>query len=200
MEEDFVGVKFEANLSEKEVSFSQQEASVASELIEWSKRFSKENLAPTFESDNALRSAGNLSFRFGGGFVITSSGGNFDRDSIKDLVLVTDFDFETGKVYAEGLHNPSSESLIHALVYQTRPDVTAVFHGHDDLILEKADELELSQVSRLPYGSKQLAKEVSHALQNSDFVVMKGHGFVCVGSSIKRAGELTLEVSAKAKG
>lgn len=199
MQEDFVGVKFEAFLDNKPVSFSLDGKAKAVELVQWCKRFEKEGLAPSFESGGALRSAGNISFRVGGGFVITPSGGNFANDAVEDLVLVESFDFKAGKVFAQGLHYPSSESLLHALVYKNRPDVSAVFHGHDNLVLEKAGKLGLVRVPKLPYGSKELAEAVSGALSKTDFVAMNGHGFVSVGKSMAAAGEKALTVHENAR-
>ena len=56
-----------------------------------------------------------------------------------------------------------------------------------------AEKLDLP-VTRKEYspGTQSLAKEVVKILEKSKLIVLKNHGFVCLGSTIEEAGELAL--------
>ena len=69
---------------------------------------------------------GNISVRSQpGGFVITPSGISYDNLNEADLVVVD----ERGERIA-GNRQPSSERLLHAAIYQARPDVRGIVHTH----------------------------------------------------------------------
>ncbi len=198
--EEFAGVKFKVLLKQVQPAFSPLEKALADELLEWGKKFAKEGLAPQYAHEQGTRSAGNLSFRASGGFVITASGKDFSTASLGDLVVVKKCNFEEGVVHAEGLKRPSSETLMHFLIYENRRDVNAVLHGHDELVLGKARELGFAETGHeVPYGSKELAKETLNALgENGTYAVIKGHGFASVGESIQAAGNAAISAHNKA--
>src|SRR6187401_2283731 len=107
-------------------------------LGHWCSVFDSEGMAPV----EGGASAGNLSFRTSRGFVITAT-----RSLLKtglgwrDFVEVVREDWLDYELHVLGERVPSSDSFLHARIYALRPDVGAVFHGHDDLVLEHADSL-----------------------------------------------------------
>ncbi len=200
MDEEFGGVKFRVLLREELPGFSQKEHGQAAELLSWCKRFAEAGIAPHFDFGGKKRSAGNLSFRAHGGFVITSSGKDFASVSLKDLVLVKKCSFEEGVVHAQGFAPPSSETLMHFLIYEGRPEINAVFHGHDDVVLETAQALGVLETPRpCPYGSKELARWVAETLgKTGKYAVIKEHGFTSIGSTMEDAGKTAFDVHNKA--
>jgi len=161
------------------------------DLRRWAKVFHAKNLAPII---NGV-SCGNFSFRVRPGendFIITASQMGFDKELPTDgFVLVKDCDFAKGIITAVGSREPSSESMLHFAVYQARPEVNAVFHGHSPEILANSKKLNLVEtVTQEPFGTATLAQSVLKVLGDNDFVVMKGHGFVALGEAIDEAGEL----------
>ena len=95
------------------------------ELKEWCERFQKACLTPEFEGNYT----GNLSFRSKEGFVITASGLKNKQNLSNDcFVYVKNYDQQSKAVYVEGRKQPSSESVMHYLIYKTCRDVNAVFH------------------------------------------------------------------------
>jgi len=167
------------------------------ELKKWSKKFQKNGLAPEFEGNYT----GNLSFRSGEGFVITASGLKNKENLTADcFVIVEDYDKKTNTFMVEGKKKPSSESIMHHLLYRMCGDVNAVFHGHNDLIVKYAEKLKLT-VTRKEYesGTIELAKEVLKILGDMKLIVLRNHGFVSVGTTMKEAGEQALATLAQSK-
>ncbi len=160
------------------------------ELKEWSEKFQRNGLTPEVEGNYT----GNLSFRSGEGFVITASGLKSKENLADDcFVYVKAYDEKTNTFIVEGKRKPSSESIMHHLIYKKCKDVIAVFHGHNDLIVTNAEKLKLP-VTEKEYesGTIDLAKEVVNVLGDNKLIVLKNHGFVSLGTTMNEAGELAL--------
>ena len=139
------------------------------------------------------KATGNLSFRTGGGFIITPTGTDPVTLTINDFVEVIGVDEK--EVRVAGTREPSSECRMHAAIYAARPDVNAVFHGH------YAPALQLTSVAitthEVTYGTPAMATETVQALGAGNFVVMRGHGFVAVGLAMRAAHAAAVEVLAR---
>jgi len=160
------------------------------ELKEWSEKFQKNGLTPEVEGNYT----GNLSFRSKEGFVITASGLK-NKENLTDacFVYVKDYNKKTNTFYVEGKNKPSSESVMHDLIYKTCEDINAVFHGHNDLIVKNSEKLKLPITEKeYEWGTIQLATEVLKVLDDNKLIVLKNHGFVSLGKTMKEAGELAL--------
>ncbi len=98
---------------------------------------------------------------------------------------------------------PSSDSFLHEKIYVDRPDVEAIFHGHDEIVLQYAEnlakEMNLAFTPReIPFGTKEDALETAASLGENRYIIRKGHGFVSVGGSMDEAGEYSLQVHNRA--
>ena len=92
-------------------------------------------------------------------------------------------------VYATGTRHPSSESMLHYAIYRQRPDVNAVFHGHCSELLQSATLLGITETEKKePYGTIELVNSVLKISEKDNFLIMKKHGFISLGNSIKEAG------------
>lgn len=165
------------------------------ELKFWCGEFHRLNFAPPYGEF----SQGNLSFRLKkdeDAFVITGSQvGWKDRLSDDKFVTVTGCDLSRGVVYATGLRDPSSESMMHFAIYRRRPDVQAVFHGHSREVLSCPGELAIRKTrEKRPYGSLELVESVLEVLDEEMFVILKKHGFVSLGGTMRDAGELAIRI------
>ena len=129
-------------------------------------------------------------------FVITGSQvGWKDRLTDDKFVTVSDCDLSRGVVYATGLRDPSSESMMHYAIYQRRPDVQAVFHGHSREVLSCPEKLAIRETrEKKPYGSLELVESVLEVLDREMFVVLKRHGFVSLGGTMREAGDLAVRI------
>jgi ribulose-5-phosphate 4-epimerase/fuculose-1-phosphate aldolase len=187
------GVKFETVFLSK----NPPDDNRTDQLIYWCRRFDKLGLAP--------KSAGNLSFRTKEGFIITATGVELRAVEKDNLVEVQKVEMKEGRilVHVKGKVVPSKESVLHRGVYDLRPEINAVFHTHDQLVLESTDKLKLPCTEgEQPRGSYELAKEVQRILGLSTgarYLVLRNHGVVSMGESMEEAGRLAEDMNKMAQ-
>jgi ribulose-5-phosphate 4-epimerase/fuculose-1-phosphate aldolase len=162
------------------------------ELKEWCERFQKNGLTPEIEGNYT----GNLSFRTENEFIITASGLKSKENlSNNCFVRVKSYNVRSNTVYAEGTRQPSSEAIMHFLIYKTRKEINAIFHGHNDTMLVNTRKLKLPiTATEHEPGSIELANEVLRVLGNNNLIVMKNHGFISMGKTMNEAGKQALAI------
>jgi L-fuculose-phosphate aldolase len=160
------------------------------ELNKWCGEFQKHGLTPVVDGNYT----GNLSFRSNGGFVITASGLKSKENlSPESFVYIKKYDKKTNTFFVVGKKMPSSESIMHYLIYKYCKRINSVFHGHHNLIVVNARKMGLTITEKeFESGTLELAKEVLRVLGNNKIVVLKNHGFVSFGKTMKEAGESAL--------
>ncbi len=180
------GVKFKTEFVFREIPNDPR----IEELKKWCKIFHDLNLAPAYEGG----SFGNLSFRLKEGqneFIITGSKIGLKDNLTNDcFVKVINCDFKNNLISAQGSREPSSESLLHFAIYQKRPEINAVFHGHNCEKLDLKTAIETKEEK--PYGTIELVDSVLEVLGNNNFIIMKNHGFLVLGRSMEEAGEIII--------
>ena len=170
-------------------------------LIYWCKLFHEQKLAPNHKTG----SFGNLSFRIEQNrniFIISSSGSDFGNFlKAENFVQVESCNFFKKTVYCHGIREPSSEAMLHYAIYQNRPDISAIFHGHSEEILNSAENLNIPETSKKEeYGTMELVESVLKIIPDTNFLIMKNHGFLSLGETIEEAGENTLKLLKKISG
>jgi L-fuculose-phosphate aldolase len=189
MSEKYVGTKFSCRMFKGGYELDLKKAN---ELIKWCKLFDKEGFCPSYGSGNC----GNMSFRHESGFVITPTACFFRNLTYKDLVFIESVDFQRRIVSCTGGREPSSETFLHAKVYQRRKDINSVFHAHSDRILNVADAFRIPTTEKeQPYGSLELAQEVEKILSKGNLLVMRNHGFISLGKTMQDAWNNILNIS-----
>jgi L-fuculose-phosphate aldolase len=148
------------------------------------------------------QTSGNISVKLASGDIyITPSSMEYDVITNDDIVVVG----PDGKV-REGTRVPSSETPLHCLVYETRPEVSAIVHTHSPnattlavlgmsipavhymIAVLRTTRIEVA--SYATYGTDELARNVRDAfVAPSKAVLIANHGMVAVGSKLKEAAD-----------
>lgn len=126
----------------------------------------------------------------------------------EDIVIV-DFD---GNTLTSG--KPSSEVNMHLEIYKKRDDINGIVHTHSPYAtgfafsnkkikrLEGFGEIKNPYLPDIEYekpGSAELAKSASEGIGDSDVLVLKNHGVICVSENLKEAESLAVFVEESAK-
>jgi L-fuculose-phosphate aldolase len=181
--EVYAGVKFRTIF----ISHQSPQDARLPELLWWSRRLAELGVLAT--------AMGNISFRTQNGFIISPTGTDPRTMTDDQFVEVVSVDRAERTTRVHGRTEPSSESMLHDAIYRARPDVGAVFHGHNSRVLETADQLALPVTLReQPYGTTALVDEVLALLPGHDLLVMRNHGFVAVGTDMTEAGRRVEEL------
>ena len=156
--------------------------------------------------------AGNVSARFKGEdgdvIAITPTLKSLYELNEEDIVLV---DLE-GNLLTKG--KPSSEVDLHLEIYKKRSDVYGIVHTHSPYATGFAFSSKrikrhegfgaintpfLEDIEYEAPGSMKLAKSASKAIGDEDVLILKQHGVLCVGDSLKEATLLATFVEETAK-
>ncbi len=148
--------------------------------------------------------SGNLSARYGEGFLITPSGFGADGLTENDIVFVN----LSGK--SCGRWQPSSEWLFHRDIYVERPEFGAIVHTHSNaattlaclrrdippfhymLALLGGDSLRCA--SYATFGTQALSDNALVAMKDRRACLLANHGMIAAGKNLADAFKYTVEV------
>ena len=167
--------------------------------------------AYVFERGLVSGKAGNVSARFKGEsgdiVAITPTLKSLADLREEDIVLVN----EKGEILSKG--KPSSEVGMHLAIYREKPDVYGIAHTHSPYATgfafsnKKIKRLEvgaikseyLKDIEYFKPGSQELAEAASEALKTEDAIILKNHGVIATGETVKEAAALVEFVEEIAK-
>lgn len=193
-EKDYTGIKFKL--------YKQSEDNPNHNLLPKLKKHCAELQELNFAPQNKSGSAGNLSFRIApakDAFIITCSNTRL-RENMpdNDFAVVLNIELEANSVEAVGKRSPSSESLMHGALYRARPEINAIFHGHDAQIIKLGNTTDIPETNKEEaYGTPELVCEILKVPGNPNFVILKNHGFVALGKNMQDAADIVKEVKEK---
>ena len=162
------------------------------QVCDWAKRAYQDGL---FEG-----TCGNLSAfdREKGIVVITPSGVSYDRYRPEDMVVI---DLE-GNVL-EGNYAPSSEWIMHTMVYRQKPEVNAIIHTHSpyasafavrnqpipavliEMIPTLGGDVPLAEFG-MP-GTEEVGAQAVKVLKGRGGCLLANHGVLAIGDTLERA-------------
>ena len=161
------------------------------ELVQYARRLTADGLV--------VGTAGNISIRLGDEIVITPTSIPYERIERDDLCVLG----------VDGRRRPSSETRLHTRIYETT-DAAAVVHTHSPFATTLAcvvDVLPAIHYSihrfggdTIPvveyelFGSRALADRVALAVRDRRGVLLRNHGAVTYGSSLREAYDLTVQL------
>ncbi len=146
-----------------------------------------------YDRKYVVGSGGNVSIKKGDKIYITPTGSILGLLEKEDIAIIN----LNGEVIKG---NPSSERYLHLEIYKKREDVNAIIHTHSLIstylsLIDKKIELltpegeiflkNVGYVDYYPPGSYELAKKVAE--KTEDCIILKKHGVVCLGKTLKEA-------------
>jgi L-ribulose-5-phosphate 4-epimerase len=147
---------------------------------------------------------GNISVRNGkeSSFIISGSAtGGFAFLKQSDYSLVTNYKINEDTIFCTGLTKASSESLTHAAVYESLPEVGAVVHVHCLWLWKKLLNDYPATSSEIEYGTPEMAYAVGKLAseingREEKIIVMGGHqeGILAFGSNLTEATSQILNI------
>lgn len=174
------------------------EAALRATLAETARETTRQGLNPG--------ASGNVSVRFGEGFLVTPSGLPNAALDAGQMVFVT----MDGA--AHGALKPSSEWRIHRDIYRARPELAAVVHAHSlhavslaclrraippfHYMVAAAGGKDIRCAAYATFGTQALSDAVLAALDGRRACLMANHGQVAAGARLEDALALALEVEA----
>jgi len=170
------------------------------DLNAWRQRMYVANLVGAYPDGIGF---GNVSQRLQGDrFVISGSKtGNYPELGPEHYALVETVDILQNRVSCKGATIASSESMSHAVIYQLRPEVQAVFHVHHLELWEKVLYKIPTTDPAAPYGSPEMAFEIQKLFKTTDVdeqcvFAMAGHreGLFGFGKNLDEAGNILLKL------
>ena len=148
--------------------------------------------------------SGNLSVRWGDGFLVTPSGMEYDSLKPSDIVAMD----MAGRT--RGARKPSSEWRIHRDILASRPEAGAVLHAHPPyattlavlgrgipafhymVAMAGGDSIRCAPYET--FGTEELSRAALKALRGRRACLMANHGMVVFGRDIPHALRIALEV------
>lgn len=129
--------------------------------------------------------AGNVSCLSKEGFLVSTTGSELDKLKIGSNFSKVTFYSTEKNINFFGEKLPSSESYMHLLIYQKRPDIIFIFHLH----LPNLEQIQLRNFypiskATFPYGTPEFARETMRSLGDEELVILKSHGIVIVSSNL----------------
>lgn len=148
--------------------------------------------------------AGNVSARAEGGFVITPTGMAYDHCEAEDMALVA----MDGT--PQGRRKPSSEWRFHRDIYAARPEAGAVIHTHPSFatslacmgmpipafhyMVARFGGADVRCADYATFGTQQLSEAIVTALDGRSACLMAHHGMVVFGRDLDEALAKAIEL------
>ena len=165
----------------------------------WRDRCYKYGLIGAYQDEVGF---GNISIRLNGhSFIITGSAtGCLEKLNEHHYVQVTEYDFERNSLNCVGPIKASSESLSHAIIYESSPETNAVIHIHNMGMWKEYIHKVPTTKTNAMYGTPEIANEIKRLFNETDvavqrLIVMGGHkeGIITFGKTLAEAGSVLLE-------
>jgi len=160
--------------------------------------------------DLGVGSAGNLSARVAGGFLITPTGIPYDHMRAGDLV-----ELDSRGRRRSGRLEPSSEWRFHRDIYGNHADVGAVVHVHSPFATAVACRREsipafhymvaiaggsdVRCAAYASFGTGALSRNAIRALRGRRACLLANHGMIALGADVRAAIDMAIEVEELAR-
>lgn len=154
--------------------------------------------------------SGNVSRRFGDGYLITPTGIDYDLLQPQDIVLID----KLGRWDKAG-REPSSEWRMHHDIYAARADAGAIVHAHPvyatalaclrqgipafHYMVAAAGGRDIRCSDYALFGTQALSDTMLRALEGRRACILANHGIIAYGRDLRKALALAVEVETLAE-
>jgi len=182
-------IKFDCTWIEQELPDKQ----IANKLNVWRQKLYNQELIGVYADGIGY---GNISCRLPDDtFLISGTAtGNIKQLTDVHYTRVTSFNIVNNSLTCKGPIKASSESLTHAIIYKTLPEVNAVVHIHHHDLWRKLLNKVATTSPKVAYGTPEMALEISRLLKSANAIdkkilVMAGHedGLIAYGENLGEA-------------
>jgi len=144
---------------------------------------------------------GNISMRYKENtfFITGSATGKLKQLTEAHYTTVTAYDLNKNSLTTKGPILASSESMTHAIIYETLAEINCVMHVHHYALWKKLLQTHPSTNASVEYGTPAMAREIQRlfketALAQIKLFAMAGHeeGIVSFGCNAAEAGQILL--------
>jgi ribulose-5-phosphate 4-epimerase/fuculose-1-phosphate aldolase len=166
---------------------------IIDELNSWRQKLYNQQLIGAYPDGIGY---GNISCRLtDGSFLITGTAtGSIKQLTNEHFTRVIEFNIGDNSITCHGPIKASSESLTHAIIYDSLPEVNAVVHIHDNVLWQKLLNNVPTTSPQVAYGTPEMAKEIDRLLLTTNLkedkiLVMGGHedGLIAFGKDLAEA-------------
>ena len=182
-------IKFNCTWIEEELP----NKNIIDELNNWRQKLYDQQLIGAYPDGIGY---GNISCRLTGGtFLITGTAtGSNKQLTDEHFTRVIHFNIENNSITCQGPIKASSESLTHAIIYKSLPEVNAVVHIHNNVLWQKLLNNVPTTSLQVAYGTPEMANEINRLLATTNLkedkiLVMAGHedGLIAFGNDLAEA-------------
>jgi ribulose-5-phosphate 4-epimerase/fuculose-1-phosphate aldolase len=182
-------IKFNCTWIEEELP----NKNIIDELNNWRQKLYNQQLIGAYPDGIGY---GSISCRLtDGSFLITGTAtGNIKQLTNDHFTRVVDFNIEDNSITCQGPIKASSESLTHAIIYKSLPEVNAVVHIHNNVLWQKLLNNVPTTSLQVAYGTPEMANEINRLrsttnLKDDKILVMAGHedGLIAFGKDLAEA-------------
>ena len=184
-------IKYKSNWTQKEIEIPD---SYFQEIEYWRNQLYNKGMIGLYNNGIGF---GNISMRIDNSnqFYITgSTTGKHSKLEIEHLAKVENYSLKNNSIDCIGPVIASSESLSHAIIYETLPEINSVIHIHHYELWKQTLGIFPTTNKSAEYGTPEIASEIK-SLIKEDFIaaqkiiIMGGHkeGIISFGKSIEEA-------------
>ena len=140
---------------------------IINELNTWRQKLYNKQLIGAYDDGIGY---GNISCRMSDDtFLISGTAtGNLKQLTDKHYTRVNGFDIANNSITCRGPIKASSESLTHAIIYASLPEVKAVVHIHNNSLWQKLRNKVPTTNPQVAYGTPEMANEISRLLETTN--------------------------------
>ena len=163
------------------------------ELNSWRQKLYDQQLVGTYPDGIGY---GNISCRLAdSSFLVTGTAtGSIKQLTNEHFTRVINFNIGDNSITCQGPIKASSESLTHAIIYMSLPEVNAVVHIHNNNLWQKLLNNVPTTSLQVAYGTPEMANEINRLLTTTNLkedkiLVMAGHedGLIAFGKDLAEA-------------